>query len=406
MPGCCAELNCFAELAVGLAVGLAESLMWIEIELVVLAGCATGCGGAAGDLAHRLNGQGLQERTMVSRSCKLRGSVTCQELLLRCCASLDNAHPSPPRLPAVLSSPRGHPFSSTPVAQRGGFWSYVAGTAYRILVSHAVGGLEIDNYRTTLPMSKGLSSSAAVCVLVRGTRQGAASAPAQCDTQAVLCDTVHRLCMPVVVRGVGMWRACRHHSSENSHSTIGWGALGTAVPLPTHPLLLTLVDAACRPPPPLPPAHGTSLHWHCIRCHGNGSQVARAFNSAYDLRLTTRGEMEFAYLGEVTTPSKCGEPDPDLHPYLDLDPDLDPFLDLAGTTSLLTAQAMIYSTCLRNVFAGRPPGLYVCGNKHAGCCLDGYPGLRPRPAPLAPPLASPPQAAWTRRARTAPSPSS
>lgn len=36
-------------------------------------------------------------------------------------------------------------------------------------------------------------------------------------------------------------------------------------------------------------------------------QVARAFNLAYDLKLTTRGEMELAFLGEVTTPSKCGE---------------------------------------------------------------------------------------------------
>ncbi len=35
-------------------------------------------------------------------------------------------------------------------------------------------------------------------------------------------------------------------------------------------------------------------------------QVARAFNQLYDLHLTTRGEMELAYLGEVTTPSKCG----------------------------------------------------------------------------------------------------
>ncbi len=35
-------------------------------------------------------------------------------------------------------------------------------------------------------------------------------------------------------------------------------------------------------------------------------QVARAFNLVYDLKLTTRGEMEFAYLGEITTPSKCG----------------------------------------------------------------------------------------------------
>ncbi|MEW5307099.1 MAG: hypothetical protein WDW36_009517 [Sanguina aurantia] len=88
------------------------------------------------------------------------------------------------------------------VARAGGFWSYVAGTAYRLLTSHHVGGIVIHNHTTTLPHGKGLSSSAAVCVM-----------------------------------------------------------------------------------------------------------VARAFNLVYDLKLTTRGEMEFAYLGEITTPSKCGRMD-------------------------------------------------------------------------------------------------
>ncbi|GIL46213.1 hypothetical protein Vafri_3252 [Volvox africanus] len=37
--------------------------------------------------------------------------------------------------------------------------------------------------------------------------------------------------------------------------------------------------------------------------------VARAFNRVYNLRLSIRGEMEFAYLGEITTPSKCGRMD-------------------------------------------------------------------------------------------------
>ena len=34
--------------------------------------------------------------------------------------------------------------------------------------------------------------------------------------------------------------------------------------------------------------------------------TARAFNRVYDLKLTTRGEMEIAYQGEITTPSRCG----------------------------------------------------------------------------------------------------
>lgn len=87
-------------------------------------------------------------------------------------------------------------------AQKGGFWSYAAGVAYQFLTHFKVGGLEIDNYLTDLPLQKGLSSSAAICVL-----------------------------------------------------------------------------------------------------------VARAFNQLYDLKMTLRGEMEFAYLGEITTPSRCGRMD-------------------------------------------------------------------------------------------------
>ena len=37
--------------------------------------------------------------------------------------------------------------------------------------------------------------------------------------------------------------------------------------------------------------------------------AARAFNRIYDLKLTVRGEMEVAYRGEMTTPSRCGRMD-------------------------------------------------------------------------------------------------
>ncbi len=87
-------------------------------------------------------------------------------------------------------------------AQGGGYWSYIAGVAYQILTHHHVRGLVINNYRTDLPIKKGLSSSAAICVL-----------------------------------------------------------------------------------------------------------TARAFNRIYDLKMTTRGEMELAYQGEITTPSRCGRMD-------------------------------------------------------------------------------------------------
>jgi galactokinase len=87
-------------------------------------------------------------------------------------------------------------------AQKGDFFSYAAGVAYQFLKYFQVDGLEIDNYLTDLPIQKGLSSSAAICVL-----------------------------------------------------------------------------------------------------------VARAFNRVYDLKLSLRGEMEYAYLGEIATPSKCGRMD-------------------------------------------------------------------------------------------------
>jgi UTP-glucose-1-phosphate uridylyltransferase/galactokinase len=51
-------------------------------------------------------------------------------------------------------------------AEAGGFFSYAAGVAYHMLTFFEVKGLEIDNYRTDLPVGKGLSSSAAFCVLV------------------------------------------------------------------------------------------------------------------------------------------------------------------------------------------------------------------------------------------------
>lgn len=87
-------------------------------------------------------------------------------------------------------------------AEKGGFWSYIAGVAYQILTHYHVRGLVINNYRTDLPVKKGLSSSAAICVL-----------------------------------------------------------------------------------------------------------TARAFNRVYDLKMTTRGEMEMAYQGEIVTPSRCGRMD-------------------------------------------------------------------------------------------------
>ncbi|MEM8830660.1 MAG: GHMP kinase, partial [Cyanobacteria bacterium P01_G01_bin.19] len=52
------------------------------------------------------------------------------------------------------------------VAKTNSFYSYAAGVAYEALNRYEVGGLAIDNYKMDLPLKKGVSSSAAICVLV------------------------------------------------------------------------------------------------------------------------------------------------------------------------------------------------------------------------------------------------
>lgn len=133
-------------------------------------------------------------------------------------------------------------------ASEGGFWSYVAGTAYRLVTDFELAGcgLSIKNHTTTLPLKKGLSSSAAICVLV----------------------------------GVTHWSSC-----DDRH---GWLAS------PVHAL-----PARC----PTPPNHLHPQHTPPT------AQVARAFNRLFNLRLSTRGEMQYAYEGERLTPSRCGKMD-------------------------------------------------------------------------------------------------
>jgi galactokinase len=61
-----------------------------------------------------------------------------------------------------------HPFQSDElrrIASEGGFFSYIAGVAAYISTYYDIGGIELDVYRMTLPAKKGLSSSAAICVL-------------------------------------------------------------------------------------------------------------------------------------------------------------------------------------------------------------------------------------------------
>lgn len=78
---------------------------------------------------------------------------------------------SPPREEAILDLSDEEALAT--IAKAGTFFSYVAGTILSIMQWNSrysdllkTQGLVIDNYLTTLPMRKGLSSSAAVCVLV------------------------------------------------------------------------------------------------------------------------------------------------------------------------------------------------------------------------------------------------
>ena len=51
-------------------------------------------------------------------------------------------------------------------AEAGGFLSYAFGTAAQVIASHKVGGITLKIRSSTLPVQKGLSSSAAICVAV------------------------------------------------------------------------------------------------------------------------------------------------------------------------------------------------------------------------------------------------
>lgn len=65
------------------------------------------------------------------------------------------------RLECPMSAPK-----LKKIAREGGFYSYVAGVASYVNDNYSVGGLEICITERTLPMKRGLSSSAAICVLV------------------------------------------------------------------------------------------------------------------------------------------------------------------------------------------------------------------------------------------------
>jgi galactokinase len=96
------------------------------------------------------------------------------------CGTNQGLHARVQRHPSALvvcaTTPEGarqgpHTLSLAPAAllgeaRQGGFWSYAAGVAYQIRERYPVQGLKLHNYLTDLPIKKGLSSSAAICVLI------------------------------------------------------------------------------------------------------------------------------------------------------------------------------------------------------------------------------------------------
>lgn len=180
------------------------------------------------------------------------------------------------------------------------------------MTEHEVGGLFIDNHTTTLPLKKGLSSSAAVCVLARarrcralrrsprghvddhhdhvleapqrrqelGIQPGAHRLPAQCQCIASMSTfRLHKAQKPIA----------RGQQKRDSPSRQHMGGAAPPTVLSLFVLLVTFRKSGFT------------------RCYV--MQVARAFNRIYNLRLSTRGEMQAAFEGERLTPSLCGKMD-------------------------------------------------------------------------------------------------
>lgn len=85
-------------------------------------------------------------------------SVRKQDKFIICSSIKGEEHM---RLECPMSAPK-----LKKIAREGGFYSYVAGVASYVNENYSVGGLEICITKRTLPMKRGLSSSAAICVLV------------------------------------------------------------------------------------------------------------------------------------------------------------------------------------------------------------------------------------------------
>jgi len=142
------------------------------------------------------------------------------------------------------------------VAESAVFDSYAAGTASILLKRHPDLGLRLRIYRRTLPMKKGLSSSAAVCVLT-----------------ARAFNRVHSLNLSIEEE---MELAYRGELLTGSHC----GRMDQACAYGVDPVLLTFDGDKMTTTPLLP---GSSLHFLIVDLQGrkNTRRILEELNSAF-----------------------------------------------------------------------------------------------------------------------------
>jgi len=160
------------------------------------------------------------------------------------------------------------------MTQTNNFYSYVAGVAYQALKLYGVGGLTIDNERMDLPLKKGLSSSAAACVLV-----------------ARAFNRLYDLNLDLAAEMDLAYWGERTTPSQ-------CGRLDQACAYGKQPILMTF-DGDCCSAQPL--AIGQNLYLFIVDLAGekNTQQILTRLNSCYPQGQNTVAVRVREYLGEV-----------------------------------------------------------------------------------------------------------
>ena len=99
------------------------------------------------------------------------------------------------------------------VASEGGYFSYIAGVAAYLSTFYNIGGIELDCFKVTLPQKKGLSSSAAICVLAARAfnRLYGLNLTVRGEMEAAYNGEVDTIQMRAFRSGLRLWkRYCRY----------------------------------------------------------------------------------------------------------------------------------------------------------------------------------------------------